>query len=271
MKSMETVHTLAKRVTGYAELPEPYLSMYKSHTHNNGESLPYTLFINGSASMNSAVIYLIDEALYILKNEKVFRFPIPEMNYMVESSILLRSSMKVSGACEGAVTTMEVEYNTLSENSFKPLLKELRKAIAGEGYSSEFKESPTFKFPENMSYKFVKYIKSGFLKGRILSLVVQELRSDGANDSVNNFVVILTDQELAIISEPTVGTIRKYALVVTYIPISKIDTLTVTPCSGERRFDELTIDMKHNDKLTFHIEKPNVKRIRKLIEQFERR
>lgn len=89
-------------------------------------------------------------------------YPIQNISYIENGSILLYSWIKGSGVIDGETKSFIVEYNTVVDNIFKPIIERVRVALSDIEMSFVKEELHDFYCLSTINFKFINYAKEPY-------------------------------------------------------------------------------------------------------------
>ncbi|HEX3044931.1 MAG TPA: hypothetical protein VHY08_09250 [Bacillota bacterium] len=245
MKS--TQDTWARLVREAKEIPESFTGFFQK-LDTDQTLFPYTVFTPPDrcyrSRSNPKLICLFDDRIYVaekLKKEIVGRcYLMNQIIYLEMGTMLLHSWFKICGIVNDQVASITVEYNTVVEHLFKPIIEKIRAAIYHLEKTDDLmermkKETKKFDYLIKENYKYMNFGKKSLLPGTEVSQIL--LQPDIRVKYWKYFTrtislvhqTILTDKELIIIKEGADSNHRvRYGGIWCYIPLYKITKLDVT-------------------------------------------
>lgn len=245
---MKDTNFWARQIKTPQELPESFTAFFETLQYPN--EFPYMVFAPPDKSYHKKttpkLLVLQEDRIWIAEKHKkqieTTCFLFQDINYIETGMLLLQSWMKINGIIDGQTTTITVEYNTVSESFFKPIIAKIRTTIYNLG-TQDFingqhkKELSKFDVLMKTSFKYMNYGKHSLLPGeRLHRFIFQpDIRVTFLKffQRVLTFthLAILTDHELILIKDDdSLKPIRRieyihhirYGGIWRYIPISKV-------------------------------------------------
>jgi len=227
----------ARPVRDYKDIPEIFRSYYDK---NLGKSVGFLNAVYapadswGKRKTNEKLLILFETDIVFLENVKnnitsVF-YPIQNINYIENGSILLYSWIKINGEVNGETKSSLVEYNTVVESIFKPIINKLRILLCDIDISEISEETCVFDCLIDIDYKFMNYAKNAILNGeKVIDFIYQReikvpyLKLFTRIKSTSH-MAILTNKELIILKEENAKSTKdaRYGGIWIYIPVHKI-------------------------------------------------
>ena len=287
--AMQSRLSWARTINSFDALPAVY------HTYLRqvlaGRPLPYAVLTPTYAGFmrreKERLVFNLDEQLYLVERDSdrltpvIFRWA--DLNYAEIGSILLKAWLRVSGLSNrGALTSITVKYNAVTDRLFHPLLEPLRAAIDPAPQIDRAAELQKFDYLATLSFKFCNFARRSLRTDAraIDSLLQAEQRRTVISLFGRAFtrlvstahLLLLTDSELILIREdedsPVWRSGVRYGGVWLYLPLTKLKQLRLTGQSDEPL--TLTIELPHGDQvqtLFARDQQPAVERfVRQVIE-----
>lgn len=238
----------ARQVKEEQELPESFAAFFKS-IPNHLERFPYTVFAPPEKlyrkKSTPKLLVLLDDRLYIAeklnKQIQVACFCYQDINYIETGSILLHSWITINGKTDGKQVTITVEYNSVAEIFFKPIVEKVRSSInhldQSDFAKAQFKkEQSKFDALIKMNFKYMNFGKRSLLPGEQIQQFI--LQPDIRVKFLKYFqrtlsfthLTILTDHELIFIKDDDSFKMAqhvRYGGVWRYISLQKIMKIAV--------------------------------------------
>jgi hypothetical protein len=285
-----TKASFSRRLESIDAIPEAYKEFFYQ-IQAAGHEFPYTILTppNNGYIYRSAekLVCEFESEIHILEkrgNSIVDQcFPITDISCMEVRAVLLDSSIKITGVTgKGEPATSTVQFNSVTDYLFTPIMKKIRKADASSNVNALRAEMEKFDKWQKSNFKFMNYARNSLLGGeRVIHSILQpEIRTDGIKVFGITYYKtispahagILTDRELIMISEEVrhAGDDR-YGGMWEYIPLNKISGLFVHDVSDNML--SLLIQLPHEihleflyqisaredlNKLLFHFKKMNL-------------
>ncbi|EMT38231.1 hypothetical protein V7D15_03805 [Thermoanaerobacter thermohydrosulfuricus] len=277
------INSWARTIKDYSEIPEMFKSYYDKNFKDS------TRFLNavyapadswGRRKTNDKLMFLYENNVVFLEKMKnninAVSYPIENINYIENGSILLYSWLKINGNIEGETRSFVLEYNTVVENIFKPIIEKLRILLCDiETYDKE-KEIDDFDCLRDINYKFMNYAKKAVLNGeKVIDFLYQadikvpyfkffkKLKS-------TSHMIIFTNKELIILEEENVKSTKdaKYGGIWIYIPVYKI--LSAYIDEAETGFLNLSINVYGANAFKSVFESSKKENVQRLAEQINK-
>lgn len=226
------------------DIPESFRDFF-TKIYTPQTPFPYTVFILPERyyhrKANPKLICLFNDRICIA--EKVNKqinsvcFNIFQISYLEIGVLLLYSWLKIHGMVNGQSTSVTVEFNTVVQDLFKPIIEKTRLLIHHIELSNDYRiqlqtEQQKFDFLNRKDYKYMNYGKDSLMPGckvnQILfqpDIQVKYMRYFTKTLSLVH-QSILTDKELIIIkddsSDMKMDKRKRYGGISRYIPLQKI-------------------------------------------------
>ncbi|EGD51121.1 hypothetical protein TheetDRAFT_2057 [Thermoanaerobacter ethanolicus JW 200] len=280
---MPSIDSWARTIKDYSEIPEMFKSYYDKNFKDS------TRFLNavytpadswGRRKTNDKLMFLYENNVVFLEKMKnsinAVSYPIENINYIENGSILLYSWLKINGNIEGETRSFVLEYNTVVENIFKPIIEKLRILLCDIETSDKEKEIDDFDCLRDINYKFMNYAKKAVLNGeKVIDFLYQadikvpyfkffkKLKS-------TSHMIIFTNKELIILQEENAKSIKdvKYGGIWIYIPVHKI--LNAYIDEEETGFLNLSINVSGSNVFKSRFEFSQKEKVEGLIEQINK-
>jgi hypothetical protein len=241
-----TKSTWAKPIKSYNLVPDIYKDFFESFLAD-GRKFPYSIlapsFERFIHKTTEKLICDWDDEIYILEkmgnSYETLCYPLKGISYVELSTMLLDSSIKISGVTsQGAFTASIIKFNTVTDYLFTPILENIRLAAFESKSVTQDSELEQFDYLIRLNYKFMNYAKHSLIGGEkaIHAVLQPEIRKSvwtvlGKTFHRNVFpthMSILTDHELIMIREHE-GQRRegKYGGIWDYIPLDKITAISL--------------------------------------------
>lgn len=238
----------ASFLTKYQEVPEEFQYFFE-RLKSSGQPFPFTVITPSYEGFlhrfQERLVCIIDQELFILSKakgvqEKLF-FCFKDINVLEFKKVLLDSSLIISGIDgDGKPNRVDLHFNTVTEGLFWEIMKRIRQSFFT---NTVYDEKPIFHELREESFKFASYSRNCLIPGeRVADLLWQpELKANHVNIKLPqvlfdffsrivfpNHVMLLTDQELIIISEDENENRReKYGAIWQFVPLEKIRQMTI--------------------------------------------
>lgn len=277
------IDSWARNVKDYSEIPEIFKFYYDENFKDS------TQFLNaiyapadswGRKKTNDKLILLYENSIVFLESVKgnidAVSYPIQNINYIENGSILLYSWLKINGDVNGETKSSLVEYNTVVENIFKPIIDELRISLCDIDVREVEEELHIFDCLRDVNYKFMNYAKKAVLNGEKVidflyqrEIKVQYLKFFTRIKSTSH-MIIFTNKELIILQEENAKSIKdvKYGGIWIYIPVHKI--LNAYIDEEETGFLNLSINVSGSNVFKSRFEFSQKEKVKRLVEQINK-
>jgi hypothetical protein len=253
------VDTWPRRIESGEQVPDSFREKF-NEILNNISDFPYTIFAPpdrwGRKRTTPKLLSLVQGQLFILEKHKkgisVTRFNLEGIAYLERGKSLLYSWLNVHSRSQQPGSSL-VEFNTVTENLFLPIVNRIREMI-GEGteissgdkhaQNTGFTTNPEgrskaeqakFDYLSHLNYKFMNFGKDSLLsEGKVIQIIYQPEVRIRRSLFFQKYITpahieILTDKELIIIKEDGRNKGRlTYGGIWNYIPLAQISILTVT-------------------------------------------
>jgi hypothetical protein len=236
----------AKVIEQFEQIPEVYQQFFKPHL-SRGESLPYTILTStyetSSETITGKLVCAIDHAFYVLEEKEnrlvTVCYPIDEINYVEIIHQPLALHFKVNGLTNlGIPSTSVFGCSPSTDYIFAPLMQRIRLRIVSLNEKAPSRHLEKLDRWKDLNSQVIDMARHCLMAGEtvIESILQPEIRSSifepdrvvrGVKCAAH--IYILTDKELVMIREdPTRGKKDKRGNICTFVPISKINSLTLT-------------------------------------------
>ena len=258
----------ARTVKDFSALPPIYHDYMMALL--GGRSLPYAVltptFAGYRRQEKEKLVFSLDDRLYIVERDgsqlRPTIFALANLNYVEIGSILLKAWIRLSGlASGGALTSLTLKFNTVTEQLFAPFLRQIR---AGTAQSEEVDlqaELQKFDYLTTLNFKFRNFARRSVQPGErvVESLLQPEMRQPLVTlfgRSLSRLVAtarlcILADAELIIIRDDEDSPAWKQGIrhggVWMYLPLDKITSVSLA--SKNASVLTLTIELPHGDRV----------------------
>jgi hypothetical protein len=237
----------AREVKTAEEIPDAFLEFYNSITLE-GYS-PYTVFTPpdrwGFNRTSPKIISMFEDKIAIAEKvkkdiiKKVYYFK--DINFIEWRTVLLSSWLKINGTVNDVFSSTTIEFNTVKDYLFKPILKKIRASINGLRTENKNelleKEKNKFNYLNKINFKYMNFARESLMPAEsVINMVLQPyirikfMKYFYKIISSPHFT-ILTDKELIIIKDDNTLLSEKgitYGGIWNYIPINKIDSISLT-------------------------------------------
>jgi len=273
----------ARTIERYEEIPEVFKKYYNENFPNldsflMGICAPADRW--GSKRTNEKLILLYDDKVIFferIKNKvEAILYPIQNISYIENGSILLYSWIKISGIVNGETKSFVVEYNTVVDDMFKAVIDKLRTSLCNMEVLSGKKESYSFDCLCAINFKFMNYAKRAILNGEeVINFLYQpEIKVPYLKFfrkvKCSSHMIIYTDKELIILKEEDINSTKttKYGGIWIYIPINKV--LNVSVDETEDGYLNLNITVYGSEVFKLVFECSQKEDLEKLINQISK-
>ncbi len=226
------------------DIPESFRDFF-AKIYTTQTPFPYTVFILPERyyhrKANPKLICLFNDRICIA--EKVNKqinsvcFNIYQISYLELGVLLLYSWLKIHGVVDGHLISVTVEFNTVVQDLFKPIIEKTRLLIHHIELSIDYgiqlqTELQKFDFLNRQDYKYMNYGKDSLMPGCKVNQIL--FQPDIQVKYMKYFTrslslvhqTILTDKELIIIkddsSDMKMDKKKRYGGISRYIPLQKI-------------------------------------------------
>jgi len=238
--------SFSKRIESIDTVPEAFMDFFKPILAG-GHRFPYTILTPSQHGYihrsTEKLVCVVDSDIFILERMGdsfgELCFPVSEIIYVGVRNVLLDSSIKITGVTsKSEPATSIVQFNSVTDYLFTPILKKIRKADASSNVNTLRAEMEKFDKWQKSNFKFMNLARNSLLGGeRVIHSILQpEIRTNGIKVFGITYYKtispahagILTDRELIMIREEVrhVGEDR-YGGIWDYIPLNKITDLSV--------------------------------------------
>jgi hypothetical protein len=241
-----TKSTWARPVKSGDPIPGMYQDFFETLL-SNGRDFPYTIFVPSPERFihktTEKLICDTGSEICVLERTgntyQVMRYPLDSIRYIEHRTMLLDSSIKISGLTQqGIPASSIIKFNTITDYLFLPVLARIRLARFNGRSAVQGSELEKFDYLIRLNFKFMNFAKHSLIGGeKVIHAIYQpEIRESlwtilGRTYYRTIFpthMMILTDQELILIREnESRGGEDKYGGTWDYIPLSQIESLFV--------------------------------------------
>lgn len=246
-----TKSTWAQPVKSYNLVPHIYKDFFEPRLVG-GREFPYTILAPSFEGFihrtTEKLICVWGDDVYVLErvgnSYEALGYPLEGISYIELKTKLLDSNIKISGVTsQGTPASSTIKFNTVTDYLFTPILEKMRLAAFKSISVTQNSELEKFDYLVRLNYKFMNYARHSLIGGEkvIYAILQPEIREDVWTILGKTFyktvspthMSILTDQELIMIRENEgQGRNDKYGGVWDYIPLHKIDTISLTEVKG---------------------------------------
>lgn len=239
----------AKKLASYQEVPNEFGYFFEPLEKAN-QPFPFSVLTPSYEGFllhfQEKLVCIIEQQLFVLNKNKAAQeqlcFDFQGIHSLKFKKVLLDSSFTIGGIDRsGSAAKVDLHFNTVTEGLFWEIMRRVRQSSFS---STESYEKPLFEELQEQSFKFASYSRNCLIPGeKVVQLIWQpELTSNPLSLKIPpvirdyferivfpSHVVLLTDQELILISEDEQEKRReKYGAIWQFIPLRKINDLTVT-------------------------------------------
>lgn len=239
----QTKMSWATLITKYEEVPSDFQAFFSSFIQKE-ESFPFSIITpsyEGFMQRSTEILVCLtsDDLFIANKNEtpeNALKFKLDNILHVQFRSVLLDSSLKITGFnSKNECVTVLLRFNTVSDFLFKKIVKMIRLYSFTENVSDEISLFDEFR---SENFKFANFAQHCLLPGeKVIQLIWQPellkslfhfprpiiVRHFFRRRVISNHVLMLTDQELILISEDNHHTHDdRYGGIWDYIPLAKI-------------------------------------------------
>jgi hypothetical protein len=244
---MKNIDSWAREVKNEQAIPASFTTFWGSIPHSI--QFPYTVFTPAERWYRrrnySKLLVLLEDRLFVV--EKVKKelqsncFLFQDINYIETGRLLLHSWLTVNGMVEGKLVTVTVEYNSVVEHIFQPIIEKIRTnsyhldladLVAEKARALQFEqEKSKFEALLKINYKYMNFGKQSLLAGeRIRQFILEpdiRIKVWRYFERILSFthLTILTDHELIIVKDDDSHRRTRdagYGGIWRYIPLHKI-------------------------------------------------
>lgn len=259
----------ARKVESRDELPPVYQGFMDTLLKSE-PVFPYAVLTPTYAGFlhreTEKLVFCLNDYLWLIerhRNELIPRkYRLADIHSVELGVILLDGWLKFSGLMDGALVASRLRFNSVTDRLFMPFVERLRPSLTSRPDWNLDVERDKFDYLMNIDYKFMNYARRSLMPGEtVLCPVLQpEIRArivalfgHALYRTVSLAQIhILTDAEWIIIRDdehaPASHDRSRYGGVWTYLPLSKIETVTVT--ARDRNLLDVSIRLPHDDQLT---------------------
>jgi hypothetical protein len=243
---LSTVDSWARLIPSLDQIPEAFKEKFNIIV-NNADFFPYTVFVPpdrwGKKRSNPKIISVFNNAVYVLeklkKEIKLICFDFQDICRLERSKSLLHSWIIIESKVDHKMISVLVEFNTVVEGIFNPIIVQIRKAVSG--YDDETSdagfdlEQSKFDYLNNINYKLMNFGKQSILPGEKVARIIYQSQIKVLIFKLfwkyitPSHIVILTDKEFIVITENVrhKGDLT-YGGVWSYIPLYQVTGLSMT-------------------------------------------
>lgn len=235
----------ARPVRTVEEIPPAYCPWLQAHLPALADCLPAVLtptFRGFLRQENEKLVFTHAERLYVLEltpsGLAPTVFPLAEINCVEVGIILLKAWVRVSGLSDGALKSVTLKHNSVTQYLFDPLVDQIRASLSDSaGLADLSAEQARFAPLQAQHFKFMSYARRSLQPGqRVLAYTLQpELRLPrlhllGRPMAMRTIdpahLCILTDSELIVIRDDPTGLRNcddtRYGGIWDYLPLSRV-------------------------------------------------
>lgn len=243
--------TWARVIEDFENIPDPYREFVRQSLPE-ASPFPYTVLAPAYRTFRSQIteklIFVLEREIRILehneKNVTSVCYPINAIQYVEVSSMLLDYRVRIEGVTDqGIPASSMVRSSAATDYVFAPLLKKIR-LFASTNDISQARAVTAFDSWSLLNYKFMNFARNSLLGGeRLICAILQpEIKAERFKilgkvyyQTISpTHTCILTDQELILIREEMLqGSRDTYGGIWNYIPLSKIENLSISRREGD--------------------------------------
>ncbi len=253
MSTTQTTKFWAEEVTTLNQLPDHFQQLVYELIQGDFSSA-YVVYAP-SRKYSDAVIMLMDQKVVVLKkkdddvNANIYHME--EIQQVQMGSTLLDSWLKICGKTNGRFNCETIDFNTVMDELFEPVLDEVRRHTLGLLSTDQPIEDQKLNDLKELNLKFYNYGKMRLLPGQcVLAYAYQpEVKLSfwkrATERETEPHLLVLTEKELLMIKETgqrKKSATQKYSGIWTHIPLKKIDTIELAPLDDG--WGELTVKME---------------------------
>lgn len=242
----QTQRSWARQVESLGETPEIYRDFFAAFPP---APFPYAVLTPTYEGFlqreNQKLVCCPDEHIFILEKIRndlaCLCYAAADISYVEMGVILLQAWITLRGASSGGrLVSATLKFNAVTERLFWPILAKIRGEPDRAGDPAGGRaERRKFDYLGDLNFKFMNFGKSSILPGDTVRCIVLQpeiraglLRLFGRSISRTVAVAhltILTGRELIIIRDASAEKGMRYGGVWTYIPLSKIASVSLAP------------------------------------------
>ena len=275
------VYHWARKIDDLSQVPK----VFRDHfPREYAGTFPHTVFAPadrwGFRKVHPKLLCLFDGGLSFLELGRggVTRrdFALADLTCVETGRILLHAWIEIGGIIDGRPASVKIEYSSVVDHIFRPVVEAIRAATAGippAGEGGLALERGKLDHLIKLSYKMANFAKTSIMPGeRVLDTVFEPAfrrrKFPGFTTVAPAFLALLTDRELIFISdgrhrEAHVG----YGGIWRYMPLCRIGQLSVQG-GTDRRFS-LVARLAGGGDETGVFSEGNGEALRRLLEAFE--
>ncbi len=275
MSTTQTTKFWAEKVSTLTQLPEHFQQLVAELIQGDFSSA-YVVYAP-SRKYNDAVLMLMDKKVVVLKqkDDEVHAniFNMEEIQLVQMGSTLLDSWLKICGKTNGRFHCEIIDFNTVLDELFEPVLDEVRRHTLGLLSTDQPVKDQELDDLKELNLKFYNYGKMRLLPGqRVLACAYQpEVKLSfwkrTTDRETEPHLLVLTEEELLMIKETAQrkkSATQKYSGIWTHIPLMKINTIELAPSNDG--WGELTIQLEGQKPLTLHYQEDHMEKVQQLID-----
>jgi hypothetical protein len=261
----QTRASWARPIASYEQVPPAYRSFLAPY-QAQGREFPRTVLTPSYEGFihrtTEKLLCDLGEAVAVLEKSgetcQATCYPMAGISCLEIRTVLLDSHLKISGLNDlGVHTTSTLRFNTVTDHLLRPLAASMRRGAAGFNETGHCTGAGQFDNWVHLSYKFMNFARHSLLPGEnvvqaILQLeikapVVSLLGRTFYRTLAPTHAVILTDCELILISEEQRHTSDHYGGIWDFLPLKKIEKLSVSEKEGGRL--SLSVELPDQERL----------------------
>lgn len=280
----QTKLSWARRVETRNDAPSHFLETIDALVAETG-SMPYLVLTPSFASFivhtTEKLVCCLDDEIRIYERSddevRVISFYYADIKAVEFGCVLLKSWLKIIGTnTSGVETKITIKFNTVTDYLFLPVISKLRGVQQAVDYVGLEVEQAKFNYLAHDFYKFMNVAKKSLLPGEhvVGSLMQAELRDPFVTLFGHTYtrlkapahILVRTDRELIIAVEENQEAwsgSHKYGSIRTYIPLPKIDAITV--CDEEDQYTHLAIHLAGGEQIELDFAAAHGPALRQLV------
>jgi hypothetical protein len=281
----QTKMSWARPIKSYTDVPLIYKNFFEPFLTKK-RVFPYTVLTPSYEGYihrtTEKLVCDFDSEVHILENHgdtyETHCYPYKEIFYVEARTILLYSSITISGVTKAGVPTSSTfEFNSTTDFLFTPILERIRFAFLDSQNTFSGPEIEEFNQLNKLNFKFMNYAKRSLLKGEkafqsifqpeIREKIIHLLGKTYYRRIFPTHLGILTDRELIMIREeykPRGDDI--YGGIWNFIHLNKIEALSLRDKGTD--ILEMTIQLPDQVKLEYLYQVSKKQEVNQLLERF---
>ena len=240
MSSTQTMKSWALEIKSLENLPRAFQEAFLLFAPKEGE-FPYTVYSppyrSNRLKSSARLMFTWDKNLVVLTKEKSKIEPIcfefQNIDYVENGSVLLTSWIKIEGTgTDGGYHSVMVGFNSVMDGLFLQFIDRIRSEYLVSEKGKKATEAFKFDFLGPQNFKFMNYAKQNLHDGESIDSIIYEPEMNVENFKVFGrafykrispaHLLIITDTELILLSDPESVKLSSYGASWGYIPLDRI-------------------------------------------------